>query len=354
MALGASANATQLTGAQTTNISQAEYWDKRLLEMIKLESSNFIFSQLGREVEIPKNQGTTTMSVARYKHLPVGDHALSEGVAPTPLQPEGVKVQMTLEQYGAYMEITDWVADIHMHDIKSVYQPELSRHAAEVKERNVIAALADGSEYYVGGNTSADDYAAGDTDYLTLEDLRRVALFMKNYNRKGHRKFGGRFVAVMHTNVMQDLLDDDDLKDRLLVPGNENTPIKNGTLAQYTAYGMNFVETLIAPVATNGNASPVNVYTSYVLGYDPYVITKLGAGGVQWKMTGFEAEKSDPLGQSATFGYKLWTGAKVIDPLAIVQVYSVSNFDVSSVVIDPAEVYTDDNTDELGSAASQA
>lgn len=303
--------------------------------MVKLEASNFVFSQMGRDIDIPKNQGTTVMSVARYNSLPVDltasgkGAALAEGVAPTPLQPQGVRVQMTVAQYGAFMEITDWVDDIALHDIKSVYQPELARHAAEVKERHIIAAFADASEYYVGAKTSVDGYAANSEDYLTLEDLRRVALYMKNYNRKGHRRFGGRFVAVVHTNVMNDLLDDDILTQKLLETGQENAPIKAGTLAQYMAYGMNFVETLIAPVTTNENASPVNVYTSYVLGYDPYVVTRLGSQGVQFKMTGFEAEKTDPLGQRATFGYKMWTGAKVIDPLAIFAVYSVSKFDVA-------------------------
>lgn len=330
--------ATNLATAQRTNISQQEYWDKRLLEMVKLEASNFVFSQMGRDIDIPKNQGTTTMAVARYNSLPVDltasgkGAALAEGVAPTPLQPQGVRVNMTVAQYGAYMEITDWVDDIALHDIKSVYQPELARHAAEVKERHIIASFADASEYYVGAKTAINDYVAADTHYLTLEDLRRVALYMKNYNRKGHRRFGGRFVAVVHTNVMNDLLDDDILTQKLLETGQENAPIKAGTLAQYMAYGMNFVETLIAPVTTNvpgGQLVPTNVYTSFVLGYDPYVVTRLGSQGVQFKMTGFEAEKTDPLGQRATFGYKMWTGAKVIDPLAIFKVYSVSKFDVA-------------------------
>jgi N4-gp56 family major capsid protein len=230
------------------------------------------------------------------------------------------------------MEITDWVDDIHLHDIKSVYQPELARHAAEVKERHIINSFADASEYYVGGKTSINGYVAADDDYLTLEDLRRVALYMKNYNRKGHRRFGGRFVAIVHTNVMNDLLDDDILTQKLLETGQENAPIKAGTLAQYMAYGLNFVETLIAPVKTSvpgGQLVPVNVYTSFVLGNDPYVVTRLGSQGVQFKMTGFEASKTDPLGQRATFGYKMWTGAKVIDPLAIFKVYSVSKFDVA-------------------------
>lgn len=329
--------ATNLTTAQRTNISQTQYWDKRLLEMIKLEASNFVFSQLGRDIDIPKNQGTTTMSVARYNSLPVDLTAsgkgapLAEGIAPTPLQPQAVRVQMTVAQYGAYMEITDWVDNIHMHDIKSVYQPELARHAAEVKERHIIASFADASEYYVGGKVNVDGYNAASTDYLTLEDLRRVALYMKNYNRKGHRRYGGRFVAVVHTNVMNDLLDDDILTQKLLDTGQENAPIKSGTLAQYMAYGMNFVETLIAPIKVSDpqSGTATNVYTSYVLGNDPYVVTRLGNMGVQFKMTGFEAEKTDPLGQRATFGYKMWTGAKVIDPLAIFAVYSVSNFDVA-------------------------
>jgi hypothetical protein len=45
-------------------------------------------------------------------------------------------------------------------------------------------------------------------------------------------------------------------------------------------------------------------------------------------MTGFEASKDDPLGQTSTFGYRMWTGAKVIDPLAITKIYSRSNYDV--------------------------
>ncbi len=330
--------ATDLATASRVSIDQTQYWDKRLLEMIKLEASNFVFSQLGRDIDIPKNQGTTTMSVARYNSLPVDLTAsgkgapLAEGIAPTPLQPQGVRVQMTVAQYGAFMEITDWVDNINLFDIKSVYQPELARHAAEVKERHIIASFADASEYYVGGKTAVNGYSSVSEDYLTLEDLRRVALYMKNYNRKGHRRYGGRFVAIVHTNVMNDLLDDDILTQKLLDTGQENAPIKSGTLAQYMAYGLNFVETLIAPIKVSvpgGQLVPINVYTSYVLGNDPYVVTRLGNMGVQFKMTGFEAEKTDPLGQRATFGYKMWTGAKVIDPLAIFAVYSVSNFDVA-------------------------
>ena len=331
-------------------INQREYWDNRLLEIIKLNSSNYVFVNLGKEVTIPKNEGTLTISMRRYNSLPIrstgtgdtfdllGGEKLEEGLANTPLKVEAQKVQASVDQFGAWISITDHVQDIHLDDIKSIYQPELADHAAKVRELNVLAKLDDASEYFGadGTATSIEDLVPPtDTvvgDVLTIQTLRRTALIMKNYNRMGHSKAGGKPLIVVHSNVMHDLLDDEDLKDRLLNPGQENAPIKIGTLASYMFYGLTVMETLMAEVQTvtptEGDA--FNVYTSYLLGKDPYIVTKLGAGAVEWKMTGFEASKDDPLGQTSTFGYRMWTGAKVIDPIAITKIYSTSNYDVLS------------------------
>lgn len=333
---------TTLAVLQKNGLSISEYFSKRLLEMIKLEKQNFVFTNLGVEMNLPRNEGTKNFSVRRYNHLPVGNHQLTEGVPPTALKPEGHKVTGTINQYGALMEETDVAADIHFDNMKTIYQPELARHAAEVIERNVIASFTEASEYFVGtSNTSVNDITA--TDVVTFKDFRVVALTMSNANRKGHSRYGGKFVGVMHPNVMNDLLDDPVLVNKLLIPGNENGPIKQGTLAKYMAYGMYFTDTLICPVAKNtGN---VNVYTSYVLGYQPYMVLGLGGQNVKFYDTGFTADKSDPLGQKATFGYKLWTGAKVLDPMAITRIYSASAYDIA--------LY-DDTNDAIGKAADQA
>lgn len=339
----AAANTT-LAVLQKNGISQNEYWSKRILAMIKLEKSNFVFSQLGNEVTIPLHEGTKTFTARRYNHLPYdnsGKHKLTEGVAPTALKPEAHKVSGVVNQYGVVMEETDVAADVHFDNIKNIYQPELARHASEVRERNIIDSFTDASEYFVGvGNTAVDNIEA--SDVVTFKDFRTVALSMTNYNRRGHRKYNGKFVAVMHPNVMNDLLDDPVLVNKLLVPGNENGPIKQGTLAKYMAYGMYFTDSLICPVKANtGN---VNVYTSYVLGQDPYMIISLGSSNVKFFDTGFTADKADPLAQKATFGYKMWTGAKVTDPMAITRVYSASGYDVVA----------DFSSDNIGAAASQS
>lgn len=338
----AAANTT-LAVLQKNGISQNEYWSRRILEMIKLEKENFVFTNLGMEVSIPLHEGTKTFTARRYNHLPYDGstkHKLTEGEAPKALKPEAQKVSGVINQYGVVMEETDVAADIHFDNIKNIYQPELARHAAEVRERNIIENFTDASEYYVGVDVNAADNVTAE-NILTFKDLRTVALSMTNYNRKGHRRYGGKFVAVMHPNVMNDLLDDEVLVNKLLIPGNENGPIKQGTLAKYMAYGMYFTDSLICEV--KANSSDLNVYTSYVLGQDPYMVIKLGNGNVKFFDTGFTADKADPLAQKATFGYKMWTGAKVTDPMAITKVYSASGYDVVA----------DFTSDKLGAAASQ-
>lgn len=392
MALNAYAN--KLAIAQQNDIKVDEYFSDRLLEIIKLEASNFVFSNLGKDVVIPKNEGTTTITMRRYNSLPVrtlsgataageAKEGLVEGVANRPLQVEAHRVDVSVDQYGAWIEITDRVQDIHMDDIKSIYQPELARHAAEVRERAILAKFSEASEYFVGGVATAGSELVP-ANVLTMRELRKVALSMRTHKRKGHTAFGLKPVAVLHPAVMEDLLDDQDLKDRILVPGQENAPIKIGTLQSYMFYGMYVIDSLIAeetlvdvselsgktaltaapdsadvgdrftvaaditnfltagsyqyiggPVGSVSSyiaEADYNVYTSYFLGFEPYVVSSLGGGNVEFKMTGFEATKDDPLGQRATFGYKMWTGAKVIDPVAIVKIQSRSAFDLLSGV----------------------
>ena len=335
-----------LATVQKNNVKSTEYWQKRLLAMIKLEKKNFVFSTLGKTVDLPTNQGTTTISLRRYNSLPISSAGtlagakLTEGVAPTALKVEAQKVQATVNQYGNYIEITDVVDAVHFDDIKKEYQPELARTAAEIKERDILDCFDEASEYYVGGGTTANDISA--TDILKLKDCRMAWLTMKNYNRQGNTKFGGKPVLVCHSNVMQDLLDDSALLNNILVPGNENSPMKNGTLENYKAYGINFQETLICPVKANTGSPVTNVYTSYMLGKDPYVIVNFK--NLEWKETGFEAEKNDPLGQLATIGYKMWTGAKIVDPIAITAIYSASGYDIQP----------DFSDDAIGARASQS
>lgn len=319
-----------LADVQKNELKIQEFFSKTLEKMIVLERSNFVFTTLAKKISLPKKQGTKTWTVRRYLHLPVDldKGALAEGIAPTPMKVEGKKVSATIKQYGAYIEETDVSVDIHFDSIMSIYQPELARHAAETIERDLLAALASESSVRFTGDATSND-TIEIADVLTFAEVRRAWLRMRNYHREGHSAYGGAPVLVSHINVIQDLIDDATLKDYIVVPGYDETPIRNGSLTQFKIYGVNFVETLVLdPVA---NAGGVNVYTSYLLGRDGYALLDLGGSGVSWHQKGFKAETGDPLAQRATLGYKLWTGAKVLDPMAIVGIKSSSGYDVGIV-----------------------
>jgi N4-gp56 family major capsid protein len=324
------AYANMLKDVQNNELKILEFWSKTLEKMIVLERSNFVFTTLAKKISMPRKQGTKTWTVRRYLHLPVNlaKGQLSEGLAPVPMKVEGKKVSATIKQYGAYIEETDVSADIHFDNIMTIYQPELARHAAETIERDLLAALAaESSVRFMGSATEEDDIEL--TDVLTFAEIRRAWLRMRNYHREGHPSFGGAPVLVAHINVIQDLIDDEDLKEYIIVPGYDETPIRNGSLTQFKIYGINFVETKV--LDPEANSSGVNVYTSYLLGRDGYALLDLGGSGVSWHQKGFKADSGDPLAQRATLGYKLWTGAKVLDPMAIVAIKGASAYDVGVI-----------------------
>ena len=134
----AAANTT-LAVLQKNGISQNEYWSKRILKMIVLEKSNFVFTQLGTDVSIPLHEGTKTFTARRYNHIPYdanGKHKLTEGVAPTALKPEAQKVSGVVNQYGVVMEETDVAADIHFDKAFSTYPLYQTQHRKPKHKRH--------------------------------------------------------------------------------------------------------------------------------------------------------------------------------------------------------------------------
>lgn len=324
-----------LADAQRNGLLNNEYWQKRLLKIIRIEAEEFIFQHLGKNTSVPRQMGTKTTSYRRYLRLPVDllEQQLAEGVPPKALKVEGIKVSGTFQQYGAYIEITDVLQDIHFDDIRQVYQPELAAHAAEVRERVVMNSFSEASEVFVGGGTSADDITA--TDTLTLNVFREIQLSLQVSFRRRHKKYG-RYLVATSPQAMQDLVDDDKLAQLLIEPGYGDQPIRKATLVNYVVYNLAFIETDILAEPTR-NTADVGVYSSYVIADDAYAVINLEGRALSWHQTPFSAEKTDPLAQRATIGYKMYAGAKVLDPLAIYHVRSAVTRDV---FLDPTDKYT--------------
>lgn len=329
MALPTLTNANYLDILQKNGLSEDQFWSRSLQKMIVLEQSEFVFTKLAKKESIPGNYGSKIWTTRRYLHLPVDleKGRLAEGVAPTPMTVEGVTVSGTVNQYGAYIELTDVSKDIHFDDIFNIYQPELARHAAETIERDLMDAVeAEASVRFAGSNTQVGTIKA--TDVVDFQDVRNAWIGMKNHFRKGHSLAGGKPIFVAHPNVLQDLLDDTNVvEDLIIVPGYDQKIIRSGSINEYTVYGIYFMESMVLDPVAEG-ASSANVYRSFLVGDGAFALLKLGTNDVKWYKKGFAADSGDPLGQKATLGYKLWTGGKVLDPMAVSVIYSGSGFDV--------------------------
>lgn len=321
----------KLEQAQKNGLKVDEFFRKGLLEMIALEKKEMVFQTLGDTESLPKNSGTTTITFRRYLHLPVEvkKHLLTEGVAPESGTVEGIKVSGKVKQYGYVLKITDVTDTVHMDKIFAVYNPELARHAAELRERVIIESFAEASEHFVGGAVNAAGLK--ETDVINFKALREVRLAMKVNKRKGHKKVSGSYPVVVTYNGLEDLLDDKDLLDKMLATGNQNSPIKNASLEGYKVYDMFITASNVLEPKKEGG---FNVYPAVMLGADGFKYLELD--GLKWLKTDFSAEKTDPLAQIATVGYKAFFGAKVIDPLAVHVIHARSGFDE---VVDAKDVH---------------
>ena len=252
-----------IADSQRNNLKTETYWAKRLMRIIALEEKEMPFIGLGDTVNIPKRQGNTKYTLKRYLKLPVDitKALLAEGIPPEFMKMEGTRVTGEVHQYGAIIGFTDVADAIHFDNLKEVYQPELARHANELRERIVLETLdAEASEWDVTG-------------VLTLQERRKAALTMRVNLRRGHKKGGGKTVTVVPPQVMQDLLDDEKLLTHMLQTGQENAPIKNATLRGYVVYDLAIQESMLLADYADYTT---NKFVSYMMGEDPYKVITMG------------------------------------------------------------------------------
>jgi hypothetical protein len=133
---------------------------------------------------------------------------------------------------------------------------------------------------------------------------------------------------------MQDLLDDENLLKRAMVPGNSNKPVMDNGLESYDVYNLRFME-YNYPVI-KANASGVDVYHTYVFGENAFAVMNLASAGIEMKRFGFEAKKGDNLGQIASLGWiTMGFGAQVIDPIAC----TIVSHTVANPLTRPDDIY---------------
>ena len=374
---------------QASGLANAKIDNNTLLRALAYSLADHVLYNLGEKQKVKRNAGTNTVQWRGYKPLPVADnrHIITEGVNPDGMKVGARTVTGTVAVYGAYLEVTRQVETYNLDQLLVEYGPLIVNHASETLELITRDAIEeDGGVYYVvTSGTTPSDEGIGSSNVLTLDVCRLVANQMKVSRRRGHKKAGGsKYIVVTSTEGMQDLLDDENLLKRAMVPGNTNKPVMDNGLEGYDVYNLRFIEynypgineviTYKASTDTTVNASKtyytrsgsgtsqspyvytevasptgnpstssyyevntdVQVYHTYVFGENAYAVMDLSSAGIEMKRFGFDAKKGDNLGQIASIGWiTMGFGAQVLDTLACTVIHHA----VKNPLTRPTDIY---------------
>ncbi|HEU4621636.1 MAG TPA: N4-gp56 family major capsid protein [Burkholderiaceae bacterium] len=302
-----------------------------------------ILTKMGQVKPVPKNRG----QVVKFRRpVPWSDPivggagnsstgsitnwtapALTEGVTPSATSFSYVDVQVTLGQYGNYVEITDKIQDLHEDPVLNDQTQLAGENAAETMELITYNVLRAGTTVkYLGGAARANVNSA-----VTLDSLRAAVRNLQAQRAKkitsilgpstniSTRPVEAAYVAFCHTDCQADI--------RALTGftptaeyGSRQTlcPEEFGTVED-----IRFVTSpLFAPMINLGAAiggtglkstagSNIDVYPIMIVGKEAYGTTPLkGMQSAEIKVLNPGTPRGgDPLGQRGTVGWKAWFAA---------------------------------------------
>lgn len=312
------ATQTTINTASPTTYLNKTWYDRTLLEWAKAQ---LVYAQFGQKRPIPRNNGKT-VEFRRWTLFTPNKttQALTEGVTPSSQSLGQTKVEATIAQYGAFVEISD-LLDLTAYDQVIDDSAELLGEQLGIVVDNVTrdAMIADASTQYAGGASTANGVAA--TSYLTVEEIRKAVRTLKANKARRFSGNGrsGHFVCIVDPYATYDLQSDSLWQDVSKYSNAEQ--IYAGEIGRL--FGVVFVETTEGYAANNTASPAVNLHHSLIFGADSYgVIDVAGSGTLQTiiKPRG-SAGTADPLDQRSTVGAKVMGyTAKVLNPLWIIDI----------------------------------
>ena len=304
-----------------------EFYDTHLIELV---GPYLVHDQFGQEENIPKGRGKT-IEFRGFKPLPKALTPLTEGVTP-----DGTKMQMftkraTLNQYGAYVPLTDLLELTALDPMILRAEDAIGQQAGETLDTITREVINAGTNVqYAEGQVSSRATLAG-TMKLTVKALK---LAVRTLKKKNAPRIKGNYCAIINPDVAFDLTEDPEYKEQIKYT--DNSAFKNGFL--YRQWGIEFYESTEAKIFAKAGASQQDVYSTLVIGQGAYGVSRLSAArdgaGRAMGRNGIEmivhqrgeAGSSDPLNQRSTVGWKATKAVCMLVDEYMVRIETGSSF----------------------------
>lgn len=295
---------------------------------------HLVLSLGAKKFSLPKND-TKVLRARRAIPYASADTPLSEGVPPTASQLRYVEIDIPIQQYGAFTPVTDHLVDLHTTPVLGDINKLNSEQAAKTKEALLWGILRSATNIQYANGAAA---IANVVDPLDLDEQRKA---VRTLNRNKATKFtsivsGGvkentspieaAFICFAHTDAEAHIRD---------MPG--FVPVaKYGSMKPIHTMELGAVDNVryvlsadLNPQLAAGGALGSNigigstdVYTAIYVGMDAYGCLNLAGKGV-WTPVVRSVGKptdSDPLGQTGSVGWKMYSGEKELNSDWIVAV----------------------------------
>ncbi len=307
------------TTTTTTAADLQTYFSKRLLDVA---GRDVVLTDAAYTEDIPANS-SKTISFTQYARLAIPGAVLTEGTAPTDTALSPTATTATIDQWGAFVTLTDLAELTIKHPIVQEATMLLGEQAAETIEVTVNSVLVAGTSVQYAGAV-ANRVGLGASNVMSTTELRKaVVTLQKNGARKinagdkfdNNSSAGNYYILYVDPSVGMDILADADFK----AANQYNAESLKAGRVLGTWFGVMIVISNVIPTIT----STVTVHTSYLVGRNAYAVTNLqnlksfveGPGGV-----------SDPLNQKRTIGWKVGFKAAILNNSFLVRIESASNY----------------------------
>ena len=179
------------------------FYDKQLLDTIRLDESQFVFYRLANTTPIQGN--AEKLQIRRWAPLEAHTTPLAEGVPPFSDKGSMESYEIGTFSYGRYMEFTDRVDFETIDPVIAHYTKEYAIVAMETLDllaREALTTVAQAS--YANAKASFKDLEIGDKP--SLNDLRVIALSLKKQLVKPRN--GNRYHVIGTPDFYFDLISD--------------------------------------------------------------------------------------------------------------------------------------------------
>lgn len=308
--------------AQTT-VTQVPHAINNFYSRVMLERAvpNLVHALFGQVKDIPRNN-SNVIKFRRYGALAVATTALTEGTTPSSTQLSITDITATVAQYGAYVELSDWLQITTPDPILTETAEVLGEQAGQTMDiiiRDVLVA---------GTNVQYADAVAGRSSVaasnkIDTADIRKVVRTLKNANAKRITRMVSAdtgynttpvdeaFVAIVHPNTTYDLKGLTEFVPIEKYAGmlKQRLPGEVGKVDE-----VRFVESTHAKVFTGAGDSSIDVYATLFFGMDAYGVSHIGGESLKniVKPLG-SAGTADPLDQRSTSGWKATLVAVILN-----------------------------------------